>query len=158
MPPRCFTFTQTNFTMKKKPHPQPHDLLFAEVFSRTEVAASFFKNFAGDELPMQKLKLETLRLEPSSYVKPDLKRFYSDLVFSCEYGKASVEISIIKEHKSTPPVAHISSCSIISAKNGGRKQSKRRNGRPSSPSCSTTASSIGNIGQWRRTCTGWTGN
>lgn len=114
--------------MKKKPHPQPHDLLFAEVFSRTEVAASFIKNFAGDELPMQKLKLETLRLEPSSYVKPDLKRFYSDLVFSCEYGEASVEISIIKEHKSTPPVdPHFQLLDYISEKwRQEAKQKKRR--------------------------------
>jgi predicted transposase/invertase (TIGR01784 family) len=114
--------------MKKKPHPQPHDLLFAEVFSRTEVAASFIKNFAGDELPLQKLKLETLRLEPSSYVKPDLKRFYSDLVFSCVYGEASVEISIIKEHKSTPPVdPHFQLLDYISEKwRQEAKQKKKR--------------------------------
>ncbi|MBK8566475.1 MAG: Rpn family recombination-promoting nuclease/putative transposase [Saprospiraceae bacterium] len=111
--------------MKKKPHPQPHDLLFAEVFSRTEVAASFIKNFAGDELPLQKLKLETLRLEPSSYVKPDLKRFYSDLVFSCEYGEESVEISIIKEHKSTPPIdPHFQLLDYISEK--WRQESKQK--------------------------------
>lgn len=92
------------------------------------MAASFIKNFAGDELPLQKLKLETLRLEPSSYVKPDLKRFYSDLVFSCDYGEESVEISIIKEHKSTPPIdPHFQLLDYISEKwRLETKQKKKR--------------------------------
>ena len=90
---------------KKEEIPHPHDLLFAEVFSRKEVMAGFLKYFAGKHLPAQSLRLETLRLEPASYVKPQLKRLYSDLVFSCLYGKQPVEICIINEHKSNRPKA-----------------------------------------------------
>ncbi|MEK7257987.1 MAG: Rpn family recombination-promoting nuclease/putative transposase [Bacteroidota bacterium] len=81
---------------------QPYDLLFGEVFSRPAVVEKFAANFLPAEI-VRRLKLETLRLEPTSYVPPELRKFYADMVYSCQYGKHRVEISLIKEHKSYRP-------------------------------------------------------
>ena len=88
--------------MTKTKHHKAHDLLFAEVFSRKESAASFIKNFAQKEL-VENLDLGSLQIQPTSYVKAKLKRAIADLVFRCGYADEEMEICIIKEHKSSPP-------------------------------------------------------
>ncbi|MEK7257196.1 MAG: Rpn family recombination-promoting nuclease/putative transposase [Bacteroidota bacterium] len=81
---------------------QPYDLLYGEVFSRPAVVKKFIASFLPVEL-VKKLKLSTLRPEPTSYVPPELRRFYADLVYSCLYGDDAVELCLIKEHKSNRP-------------------------------------------------------
>ena len=88
--------------MKKTKGSKPHDLLFSEVFSRKESAVSFIRHFAPEKL-VEKLELNSLELQPTSYVKSKLKRSIADLVFRCKYGKKEAEVCIIKEHKSRPP-------------------------------------------------------
>ena len=111
--------------MKKTKGFKPHDLLFSEVFSRKESAASFIKNFGPKEL-VDELDLDSLELQPTSYVKSKLKRSIADLVFRCKYGEYETEVCIIKEHKSRPPTdPHFQLLGYIQEKWRQEKKQKR---------------------------------
>ncbi|MEM9717691.1 MAG: Rpn family recombination-promoting nuclease/putative transposase [Bacteroidota bacterium] len=77
----------------------PHDKLFKATFSEKDVAIDFIKSFLPDSI-QEKIYMESLKLEPVSYVNPTLSGFYSDVVYSCFFGKTAVQIVILFEHKS----------------------------------------------------------
>jgi predicted transposase/invertase (TIGR01784 family) len=87
---------------KSKVKKGSHDEFFKASFSYPEVAESYIRNFLPKKL-VENFKLETLHLENTSYITKDLKNFFSDLVWSCDFeGEEKLEISFLFEHKSYP--------------------------------------------------------
>ncbi|MEW5815072.1 MAG: Rpn family recombination-promoting nuclease/putative transposase, partial [Spirochaetota bacterium] len=85
------------------PIQNPHDKFFKETFSDKANAADFIKGTCPPEV-LKNLVLSTLTLEKSSYIDEELKEQFSDLVYSCQYGKKrNVSIVLLFEHKSYVP-------------------------------------------------------
>lgn len=81
----------------------PHDKLFKAAFANRQVALDYIRNFLPPPL-VARLNLDTLTLDPTSYVSPKLKTYYSDMVYRCAYGeKEEVLITLLFEHKVKPP-------------------------------------------------------
>lgn len=82
---------------------QADDKFFKEALSQLSIARDYIRVFLPDPL-VQNLDLTTLQLEKDSHLSPGLKPFFSDLVFSCSYGKpqGQVLLSFLYEHKSQP--------------------------------------------------------
>ena len=80
----------------------PHDSFFKRLFSDLEVAVDFLRNYLEPAL-VARLDLATLRLEKENFVSPDLRKHFSDLLFSVRL-KTGVEVFVflLMEHKSSP--------------------------------------------------------
>lgn len=82
--------------------PNPHDSLFKATFTDKEIASDYIRNFLPSALVMR-LDLNSLELEPGSFITPELEPYYSDIVYRCRYRDGEISISLLFEHKSTPP-------------------------------------------------------
>lgn len=90
--------------MSSKKDRIPHEGLFLKIFQNLDNARHFLKNHMSEDL-QKRLDLDTLRLEPTTYVDKKLKKHYSDLVFSVRlvgYENQFARIYLLFEHKSSP--------------------------------------------------------
>ncbi len=82
-----------------------HDKFFKSLFSKKEVVTEFVEKFLPKEISNH-IELETLTLENTEYVDKELKKYCSDIVYTCKYKnndeEVEVEIALLLEHKSTP--------------------------------------------------------
>ena len=65
---------------------QPHDSLFKRIFSQKEVAIDLLKGRLCPDL-LQQIDLTKLTLTNSSFVAPELRNGYTDLVFLPRWHK-----------------------------------------------------------------------
>lgn len=81
----------------------PHDSFFKRLLGDLAVAVDFMECYLPPEI-LARLDLDTLRLEPESYVDPELRNHFSDLLFSVQTTASStpVFIYLLLEHKSAP--------------------------------------------------------
>jgi predicted transposase YdaD len=80
----------------------PHDRFFKEVFSIRANALDFIKGAFPDKF-MDKILLETLNLDTTSYVDEKLHEYFSDIVYTCSLKAGrEIKISLLFEHKSYP--------------------------------------------------------
>lgn len=90
----------------KKQDPQnkqvrPHDAFFKESFSMLAIAKEYVQHFLPESI-VSKLDLELMALDNTTYITPELEQYYSDLVWTCRFGKSKVRIAFLFEHKSKP--------------------------------------------------------
>ncbi|MDR1661607.1 MAG: Rpn family recombination-promoting nuclease/putative transposase [Azoarcus sp.] len=79
----------------------PHDALFKTFLSHIETARDFLDIHLPR--PLRALcKLDTLRPEPNSFIDPELRAAYSDILYSLETAQADGYIYCLIEHQSTP--------------------------------------------------------
>jgi predicted transposase/invertase (TIGR01784 family) len=84
-----------------EPIPTPHDCFFRENFGRLAIAQDFLRC----ELPaalLAEIDLTTLTIAKDTYVSPDLRQVYSDLVYTVSYRGGLLRIYLLFEHKSKP--------------------------------------------------------
>jgi|ERR1700677_2653654 len=81
----------------------PHDRYFRANMQDLRVARSFFEANLPQELVIQ-LDFDTLELQPSSFVSPDLKELISDLLYSISMKGELAYLYFLTEHQSTVPV------------------------------------------------------
>ena len=83
----------------------PHDKFFKAAFGIKAIAQACLEEFINKDL-LNKLELDSLTLEPNSYITDELSEFYADLVWRCTFKKSSkqVLISFLFEHKSYKPL------------------------------------------------------
>jgi predicted transposase/invertase (TIGR01784 family) len=81
--------------------PSPHDKLIKEFLSNRETAASLFDNYLPTDI-RETLRLETLEICKDSFVEPDLREFFSDLLYRVRFGDRSGYLYMLLEHKSHP--------------------------------------------------------
>ncbi len=80
----------------------PHDAFFKRLFGDLEVAADFLRNYLPAEI-LSRLDLDTLELEKESFIDPELRESFSDLLFRVKtVTKSEVFIYLLLEHKSAP--------------------------------------------------------
>ena len=85
----------------KKIH-DPHDTIFKTSFSDRNNTIDLINGTFPKEI-VEHLQLETLTLESTTYIDRKLKKYYSDLVYTCKYKESDILITILFEHKSYLP-------------------------------------------------------
>ena len=79
-----------------------HDKFFKTLFSRKNEIREFVSKAIRPEI-VEKLDLNSLRLDKTEYIDYRLRSSFSDLVYNCKYGSSGeVKISLLFEHKSQP--------------------------------------------------------
>jgi len=86
---------------QKNKYRNVHDQLFKLVFSKKREAANLVRNFCNPVL-VENLDFRTLKREVASFVEPDLKEYFSDLVYSCRWKGNELRLCLLFEHKSYP--------------------------------------------------------
>ncbi|MGH9832675.1 MAG: Rpn family recombination-promoting nuclease/putative transposase [Blastocatellia bacterium] len=80
----------------------PHDSFFKRLFGDPAVAADFMRCYLPAEI-LSRLDLDTLELEKESFVDPELRQHFSDLLFRVKtVTQSEVFIYLLLEHKSAP--------------------------------------------------------
>ncbi len=82
----------------------PHDKFFKAAFSWIEIARPLIEQFLPKDL-IDQLDLDTLKIDPNSYINDELKETFSDLVWSCHLKDSTEQrnIAFLLEHKSFKP-------------------------------------------------------
>ncbi len=80
----------------------PHDKFFKESFSDKMFALDFIQGAFPKDL-LEKLDLNSLELDNNSYIDEELKEFFSDIVYNCNYAESKVKVALLFEHKSYLP-------------------------------------------------------
>ncbi len=82
----------------------PHDKFFKGAFSMLDVTYPLLVEFLPKDL-LDKLDLNTLEIDPNSYIDDELKETFSDLVWSCRLknNQQQRKIAFLFEHKSYKP-------------------------------------------------------
>jgi len=83
------------------PISNPHDKLFKQIWSDRETAKDFLVNYLPFEIG-KLVDLNTLEIRKDSFIEPNLKEFFSDLLYSVSFGDQSGYIYLLFEHKSYP--------------------------------------------------------
>lgn len=80
----------------------PHDKFFKETFSQIEVARDFFVNYLPETVTAV-IDLDTLALQPDSFIDTDLQEQFADLLYSVDLvdGQGAYLYALL-EHKSYP--------------------------------------------------------
>jgi len=87
--------------MDKVTSSTPHDAVFKQLLSHPETA----RDFLDIHLPptvRPVCDLQTLKLEPASFVKPDLRAYHSDMIWSVQTTRGTGYLYVVVEHQSTP--------------------------------------------------------
>ncbi|UAN59726.1 Rpn family recombination-promoting nuclease/putative transposase [Serratia sp. JSRIV004] len=85
----------------KKPTPTPHDAVFKQFLTHPATARDFLDMHLPPDL-RQSCDLNTLKLEPGSFIERDLRAYYSDVLYSLKTGKDDGYVYALIEHQSSP--------------------------------------------------------
>ena len=87
--------------MKKPTTSTPHDAVFKKFLSHPETARDFIESYLP--APLRELcDLNTLKLEPGSFIEEDLRASYSDVLWSLKTRTGKGYIYALIEHQSSP--------------------------------------------------------
>lgn len=78
----------------------PHDAVFKKIMSYPEMARDFLDIHLPPAL-REMCDLQTLKLEPGSFIEQDLRAFYSDVLWSLKTREGQGYIYCVIEHRST---------------------------------------------------------
>ncbi|POP45961.1 ISNCY family transposase [Superficieibacter electus] len=87
--------------MEKVTTATPHDAVFKQFLCHPETAQDFLDIHLPPAL-RQQCDLRTLRLEPASFVKKDLRAYHSDVIWSVNTCAGKGYIYVVIEHQSSP--------------------------------------------------------
>lgn len=79
----------------------PHDAVFKTFLSHVETARDFIEIHLPPAL-LSLCDLNTLRLEPGSFIEDDLRQYYSDILYSLRTTCGQGYIHVLIEHQSSP--------------------------------------------------------
>ena len=86
---------------------QPHDEFVKNSLKDKTIAQDLMRHTLPANL-LKNLDLTTLELDKNTYITPELKQYFSDLVWQCQYKEEKIQIAILLEHKSSPvPYPHL---------------------------------------------------
>ena len=81
---------------------KPHDRFSKSAFSERQVVREYLTQFLPPGL-VQKMDIDTLEQQKDSYLDQQLREHFSDVVYTCAYGKSKVNLTFLLEHKSYVP-------------------------------------------------------
>ncbi|CBG91519.1 Rpn family recombination-promoting nuclease/putative transposase [Citrobacter rodentium] len=87
--------------MSKSTTSTPHDAVFKTFLRHPETARDFLDIHLPASL-RKRCDLQTLKLEPTSFIEDDLRTYYSDVLWSLKTGEGDGYIYVVIEHQSTP--------------------------------------------------------
>ncbi len=81
-----------------------HDSFFTNLFSKKDEVAEFLAKTTPKEI-VEKLDLDSLKLDSTKYIDSDLKKHFADVVYNCDYAfenneTKTIKITFLFEHKS----------------------------------------------------------
>ncbi len=80
----------------------PHNNFFVYNFSQLD----FVKGFTRELMPeiADKIELNTLQIDTTSYINNQLKDLYSDVIYNCQLKNGEkTKLALLFEHKRSPP-------------------------------------------------------
>ena len=80
---------------------QPHDSLFRNYLSDISKAETFFKVYLPEDIKAL-CNFSTLRLEPGSFVEKNLRKHFSDILYSIQMEGRQGYLYPLIEHETTP--------------------------------------------------------
>jgi predicted transposase/invertase (TIGR01784 family) len=82
----------------------PHDDLFKVTFSISSEVEAFLKTYLPGWIALQ-LDYSTLKKEPDSFINENLKQYFSDIIYACQWknSRKILHLSFLLEHKSYVP-------------------------------------------------------
>ncbi len=86
--------------MDKSTTATPHDAVFKKIISYPEMARDFLEIHLPPAL-REICDLQTLKLEPTSFIEKDLRAYYSDVLWSLKTREGEGYIYCVIEHQST---------------------------------------------------------
>ena len=89
-------------TTKKSSVPQAHDKAFQSAMSDLRVARDFLEHHLP-AVVREQIDLNTLKMHPTTFVDPELRKLVSDVLYSVEFkdGKNQAFLYVAIEHQST---------------------------------------------------------
>lgn len=80
-----------------------HDNFIRSILSNKKIAVDYFRQYLP-EFVKKHLDFSTLVHLPDTYLSDELKKYMSDIVYSCHRKdrKSAVKVSLLIEHKSYP--------------------------------------------------------
>ena len=81
-------------------HPS-HDKLFRETWSDLANAKSFLQNYLPKKV-LNIVQLDSLEICKDSFIEKDLRDYYSDMLYTVNFGESPGYICFLFEHKSNP--------------------------------------------------------
>ena len=91
---------------RAKPNQQHDEFVKTQLSDKVNVQ-DFIRQFLPEGL-VAKLDLEGIELDNTTYITPKLAKYYSDLVWLCQYKETQVRVAFLVEHKSAPvPYPHL---------------------------------------------------
>ncbi len=90
-----------NMEKSKSSTVNSHDAFFKGSFSYPDVAKTYIRSFLDAEL-VENLDLDNMVMAENSYISPELKEHFTDLVWNCPYRGSTIKITFLFEHKSKP--------------------------------------------------------
>ncbi|MBW1650417.1 MAG: Rpn family recombination-promoting nuclease/putative transposase [Deltaproteobacteria bacterium] len=76
-----------------------HDKLFKETLSDISNARDYFRHYLPANI-LNIINLDTLEIRKDSFIDEELKEFFSDMLYSVQFGKKAGYIYLLLEHKS----------------------------------------------------------
>ena len=86
--------------MKIRVTSMPHDAVFKQFLSHPETARDFLLIHLPPAL-CERCDLQTLKLEPTSFIEDNLRAYYSDVLWSLKTDEGEGYIYVLIEHQST---------------------------------------------------------
>ncbi len=87
--------------MNKDDIQNPHDKFCRETLTDVRVARSFLQAYLPEEI-LSCIALDSLTICKDSFVEPDMKEYYSDILYQVELGSDTGLLYFLFEHKSHP--------------------------------------------------------
>ncbi|MEX2953874.1 Rpn family recombination-promoting nuclease/putative transposase [Serratia fonticola] len=85
----------------KKATSTPHDAIFKQFLTHPDTARDFLELHVPPAL-LQYCDLNTLKLEPGSFIESDLRAHYSDVLYSLRTERGDGYVYVLIEHQSSP--------------------------------------------------------
>ena len=97
--------------MSKQKNPainhQPHDEFVKNSLTNKTIAQDLMRQALPAPL-LQHLELSSMELDKTTYITPELKQYFSDMVWQCRYKDDKIQVALLLEHKSSPvPYPHL---------------------------------------------------
>lgn len=80
---------------------QPHDSLFRNYLTDINMAKTFFQVYLPEDIS-NLCDFSTLRLEPGSFVEKNLRKHFSDILYSVQIKDEKGYLYPLIEHETTP--------------------------------------------------------
>ncbi len=87
--------------MKSHEIHNPHDLFFKESWANVKLARSFLQEYLPPNI-LARISLDSLAICKDSFIEPDMKQYYSDVLYQAKLGDHSGFVYFLFEHKSHP--------------------------------------------------------